>query len=223
MDKHDAICWPSVVNTVINDALWPMSQWGSVNSRHWLTTGRRCGVRTLSIFGELTFVSLYCQTNSFRPQTAHAQPLFDEFTETCALRSENVRASLTVIGSGNPNDWTTLFSERAITWFDWTERPERLYRLRKWKIVFRLCSLLRHLSDADADSLDSGRNFVYLESADFFRPPPWIDRRELNVVLVDDCRVRDVYGKLGRLPWAFCENDCSIMRWICTTLWMINI
>lgn len=142
MDRHEAICWPSVVKTVINDALWPISQFGSISSRHWLMVGRRFGVRMgISVFGGVIFVSLYCHTSNFRPDIAHAQPLSEQLIVTLAFRSLNISASFTAIGSCSPNDWATLLADRAITWFDWTDRPETLYRLQI-KILpsqFRLC------------------------------------------------------------------------------------
>lgn len=105
IDKQDAICCPSVVKTVIRDALCPISQCGSVSSRHWLTNGRRCGVRKLlSNFDDVAFVSLYCQTSSFRPCTAHTHPLLEQFIDTDVFRSLNVSASFTVMGNGSPND-----------------------------------------------------------------------------------------------------------------------
>lgn len=127
MDKHDAICCPSVVNTVINDALCPISQCGNVNSRHWLITARRCVVREISDFGSL--VSLYCQTNNFRPDIAQLHPLSEQLIDTFVLASVNINASLTTIGNCEPNVPTTLLAERAIQKLLCAERFEMLYRL----------------------------------------------------------------------------------------------
>lgn len=41
----------------------------------------------------------------------HAQPLFEQFIDTEAFRSENVNASLINTGNGKPNDSTILFSD----------------------------------------------------------------------------------------------------------------
>lgn len=131
--KQEAICWPSVEKTAINDALLPISQWGNVSSRHCPDAFRLCGVLGTSNFGELTFDSLYCHTSNFRPQTAQAHPLFEQLIETAVFLSVNVNASLTMIGSGSPNGCTTLFSDRVMIWLDCTERPETLYRLKRIK------------------------------------------------------------------------------------------
>lgn len=124
--RQDAICRPSVKKTEISDALCPMSLCGNVSSRHWPVTLRLCGVRGASNFGDPTFDSLYCQTSSFRPVTAHAHPFSEQLIDTAVLRSENVSASLTTIGNGSPNDWATLFSDRVMIWLEVTDRPDTL-------------------------------------------------------------------------------------------------
>lgn len=151
MAKHDAINWPSVVKTVINVALCPISQCGSVSSRHWLMVGLRCGVRNcISVFGDVELPSLYCQTSNLRPQIAHAHPLSEQFIVTLTFRSLNISASFTVIGNCKPNACATLLADRAIIWFDWIDRPETLYRLpnqqKKIGYVLKLLVFLKFIS-----------------------------------------------------------------------------
>lgn len=143
IDRHDAICWPSVVKTVINDALCPISQWGNVNSRHWLIIGLRCARMLLSYFG---VESLYCHINNFRPWIAHAQPLPEQYSDTFTFRSLRLSASFTVIGNCSPKFWATLFAERAMIWFDWIDRPETLNRLSTILILGYVLYAIYYLS-----------------------------------------------------------------------------
>lgn len=176
-----------------------MSQWGNVNSRHWLVTCRRCGVRNPSALSALIVDSLYCQISSFRPHTTHAQPFSEQLTETAVFRSEKVSASFTVIGRGRPNDWTTLFSERVITWFDCTERPDTLKRLGKIaaiSIFFRLC-LTTDVRKVNATArkvivchLETDAGFLKIACADF---------RAAKAAPPADGRVLAAYGILIRL------------------------
>lgn len=193
IDRHDAICWPSVVKTVINEALCPISQWGKVNSRHWLIIGLRCVVRILlSCFG---VESLYCHINNFRPWIAHAQPLFEQFNDTFTFRSLRLSASFTVIGNWRPKFWATLFAERAIIWFDWIDRPETLNRL----------SIILILGYVSYTILFIGLkwffiwNVAYLDAAPGFFIPPWMDLRPDIIPLVEDFRIDDGNPILARL------------------------